>query len=227
MFVRKEAAMSKIELRSKILKKNKSIAEDIRSELNSNGLWCMNLIGSPGSGKTTLLEKTIPLLSKKGRCGVIEGDVKTDYDMKRIAALNIPTVQIETSGSCHLSSEMIKNVLPDFSLEELDFLVIENVGNLICPVAYDLGEDQRLVVVSITEGDEKPLKYPAAFVSADVLVVTKADLEPYVDASVKKIVDNAKSINRNIAVFVTSAKTGEGIDSLTNYISEVFSAKVE
>ncbi len=179
--------MSKIELRSKILKKNESIAEDIRSELSSNGLWCMNLIGSPGSGKTTLLEKTIPLLSKKGRCGVIEGDVKTDYDMKRIAALNIPTVQIETSGSCHLSSEMIKNVLQGFSLEELDFLVIENVGNLICPVAYDLGEDQRLVIVSITEGDEKPLKYPAAFVSADVLVVTKADLEPYVDASVNKI----------------------------------------
>ena len=227
MLVRKETTMSKIELKSKILKKNESIAEDIRSKLNSNGLWCMNLIGSPGSGKTTLLEKTIPLLSKKGRCGVIEGDVKTDYDMKRIAALNIPTVQIETSGSCHLSSEMIKNVLPDFSLEKLDFLVIENVGNLICPVAYDLGEDQRLIVVSITEGDEKPLKYPAAFVSADVLVVTKADLEPYVDASVKKMVDNAKSINRNITVFVTSAKTGEGIDSLTAYISKAFSAKVE
>lgn len=227
MFVQKEAAMPKIELKSKILKKNESIAEDIRSELKKNGLWCMNLIGSPGSGKTTLLEKTIPLLSKKGRCGVIEGDVKTDYDMKRIAALNIPAVQIETSGSCHLSSYMIKNVLPDFSLDELDFLIIENVGNLICPVAYDLGEDQRLIVVSITEGDEKPLKYPAAFVSADVLVVTKADLEQYVDASIKKIVANAKSINRNIAVFVTSAKTGEGIDSLAGYISEAFSAKVE
>ncbi|MBA7473191.1 Hydrogenase maturation factor HypB [subsurface metagenome] len=146
--------MTEIKLKSKVMAKNDQIAEEIRSQLHSHDIQCINLIGSPGSGKTTLLEKTIPLLKEKWMCGVIEGDVKTDCDMKRITALDVPSVQIQTQGSCHLSAEMIKNVLSVFSLEQLDFLVIENVGNLICPVAYDLGEDHRLIIVSITEGAE-------------------------------------------------------------------------
>ena len=197
---------------------NEQRAEKIRSEFHASGILSMNLIGSPGSGKTTLLEKVIPALEKHGKCGVIEGDVKTDCDMQRIAALNIPTVQIETLGSCHLSAEMVQKVLADFSLDQLDFIIIENVGNLICPVAYDLGEDHRLIVVSVTEGNEKPLKYPSAFVSADTLVITKIDLEPYVDASAAQIEDNALSINPGLKVFHTSAKTGDGIDNLADYL---------
>ena len=213
--------MTEIKIKSKVMAKNDSIAGEIRVELHKHNIRSMNLIGSPGSGKTTLLEKIIPLLSKSWHCGVIEGDVKTDYDMKRIAALDVPAVQIVTMGSCHLSAEMIRNMLTEFTLDSLDFLIIENVGNLICPVAYDLGEDCRMIVVSITEGSEKPLKYPPAFVSADILVITKIDLEPYVDASAQTLAENARNINPRITVLHTSAKTGEGIVSLVDFLSSL------
>ncbi|MBN1292434.1 MAG: hydrogenase nickel incorporation protein HypB, partial [Candidatus Latescibacteria bacterium] len=193
--------MTEISLKSKVMKKNDRIAENLRSMLHKHTIFGLNLIGSPGSGKTTLLEAVLPGLIKKLHCGVIEGDVKTDNDMKRIAALGVPAVQIETQGSCHLNAEMVLNAIDRFSLPSLDMLIIENVGNLICPVSYDLGEDYRVIVLSITEGDDKPLKYPSAFIFADVLVITKIDLEPYVDANVETMKSNALSLNPGLKVF--------------------------
>lgn len=212
--------MSKINLRSKVLSKNDEIAQDIRSQLKAQGIWSINLIGSPGSGKTSLLEAVFPRLDKKRKCAVIEGDVKTDNDMKRIAALGIPAVQIQTNGACHLNAEQIRSELPHLPLPEINLLVIENVGNLICPVSYDLGENCRVIVISVSEGEDKPLKYPSAFFSADVIVITKTDLAPYVDVEPQALGANALSINPKLRIFNTSAKTGKGIGQFADFLIE-------
>lgn len=219
-----ECDMTTIAVKSKVLEANDAIASRMRSRFRGNHVFCMNFIGSPGSGKTRLLEATLPKLKLKYPCGVVEGDVKTDNDMRRIAALGIPAVQIETQGSCHLTAEKVEK-----SLDNLDggykLLIVENVGNLICTVPYDLGEDCRVTVVSVTEGEDKPLKYPAAFIAADIVVITKTDLEPYVDVSVEKLAANALSCKHDLLVFKTSAKTGEGIDALADYIAGELSRK--
>ena len=211
--------MTRVALKSKVLEHNDMIAGRLRARFQKDGIFCLNLIGSPGSGKTTLLEAILPKLAEHFRCGVIEGDVATNNDMRRIAALGISAVQIETRGSCHLTAEMVEKAFGDLA-GGLELLVIENVGNLICTVAYDLGEDCRLVVLSTAEGEDKPLKYPAAFVSAHVLVVTKIDLEPYVDSRAAVMVSNALRSNPRLRVFTTSAKTGDGIGPLIEFISE-------
>ena len=208
--------MTRVALKSKVLEHNDRVAEGLRARFHSSGTWCANLIGSPGSGKTTLLEAILPRLSERYRCGVVEGDVKTDTDMRRIAALGIPAVQIETQGSCHLTADMVERAIGDLP-EQLDLLVIENVGNLICTVPYDLGENCRITVVSLTEGEDKPLKYPAAFMAARLVVITKTDLEPYVDARTAIMSRNVLSCNPGLRVFATSAKTGEGMDELAGY----------
>jgi hydrogenase nickel incorporation protein HypB len=210
--------MTRVALKSKVLEHNDRIAGRLRTHFHGNGTFCLNLIGSPGSGKTTLLEAMLPRLAERFRCGVVEGDVKTDNDLRRIVALGIPAVQIETGGVCHLTADMVENALGDLA-DSMDLLVIENVGNLICTVAYDLGEDHRLVVVSIAEGEDKPLKYPAAFVSAHAVVVTKIDLEPYVDARVEIMVRNALSCNPSLRIFPVSARTGEGVGALAGFIA--------
>jgi len=213
--------MVKVTLEKKVLSKNDRIAQKIRSRLHARGIGCINLIGSPGSGKTALLEASLPLIRDELRCGVIEGDVKTDRDMQRIAAIGVKAVQIETGGMCHLNAELVGKALTELPLSELDLLIVENVGNLICPIAYDLGEDYRLIVVSVAEGEDKPLKYPAAFISADGLVITKVDLAPYVDADASELAANALSLNPKLRVFETSAKTGEGIDGFAGFLVAV------
>lgn len=210
--------MTRIALKSSVLAHNDAIAGRLRARLHERGTVCLNIIGSPGSGKTTLLEAVLPQLAERFRCGVVEGDVATDNDMRRIVTLGIPAVQIETGGSCHLTAESVERALGDLS-GGLDLLVIENVGNLICTVAYDLGEDDRIVVVSIAEGEDKPLKYPSAFVSANTVAVTKTDLEPYVDARVEIMVRNALSCNPGLRIFPLSAKTGEGLGAFVGYIA--------
>jgi len=212
--------MTEIKVRSRVLAKNDAIADRISGKLHRRGIWCINLIGSPGSGKTALLEAVFSRLGGETGCAVIEGDVKTDNDMRRIAALGVPAVQIETQGACHLNADMVERVLDELPLDETRLLVIENVGNLICPVPYRLGEDCRAVVISVAEGEDKPLKYPAAFANADVVVVTKTDLAPSVDVSPGGLRDNALSVNPNLAVFMTSAKTGDGIDSFAAFLME-------
>jgi len=211
--------MVRVPLGKKVLSKNDRIAQRIRSQLHANGVGCINLIGSPGSGKTALLEASLPGICDELRCGVIEGDVKTDRDMQRIAAIGVQAVQIETGGMCHLNAELVAEAIPKLSLAGLDLLIVENVGNLICPVAYDLGEGYRLIVVSVTEGEDKPLKYPAAFISADGLVITKVDLAPYVDADATELASNALSLNPGLRVFRTSAKTREGIEGFAGFLA--------
>jgi len=209
--------MVKVTIKSKVLSKNDQIAQSNRLRLHEKGIRSFNMIGSPGSGKTSLLEAVFQSCGDKANCAVIEGDVKTDNDMQRIAALGVPAVQIQTEGACHLNAEQIESKLENLPLDDTNLLVIENVGNLICPVSYDLGEDCRLIVISVTEGEDKPLKYPSAFISADAIVITKIDLAPYVDVVPQQLKANALSINPNLKVFMTSAKTGEGIDKFADF----------
>ena len=202
-----------------ILATNKQAAAAIRQELRGRGILAVNLLSSPGSGKTTLLEALADRL--KGRYGmaVIEGDIETERDAERIRAKGIPAWQITTGGACHLEARMIGKVLGDVPAA-IDFLFIENVGNLVCPAAYDLGEDLRCVLLSSPEGDDKPAKYPQAFLSADCLVLTKADLFPYLPFDPAKAAAEALSIKPGLRVFTVSALRGDGVDALVGYLVE-------
>ncbi|MCE5252243.1 hydrogenase nickel incorporation protein HypB [bacterium] len=210
--------MAEVKLKQKVLTRNDEIAANIRSELREKGIRCLNLIGSPGSGKTSLLEATFRKLKDTSEIAVIEGDVKTDNDMRRIEALGVKAVQIETGDECHLAAVQVDEAMSHLPLSKLKVLVIENVGNLICPVAFDLGEECRVIVLSVAEGEDKPLKYPAAFVSANAVVITKTDLAPYVDVRPQVLENHARSINPNLTVLMTSAKTGEGIDRFAEFL---------
>lgn len=218
--------MTNVPIKSKVLQKNDEIAAANRGLLHRQGLRCLNLIGSPGSGKTTLLEALFLRLAGNPRCAVIEGDVKTDNDMRRVEATGVPAVQIQTDGACHLTAVQIQAMLGGLPLDTSELLIIENVGNLICPVSYDLGEDKRLIVLSVAEGVDKPLKYPSAFMSADVLVITKIDLAPHVDVKVDALAANALSINPKLTVLKTSAKTGEGMDGFESFIRNLVAESV-
>ncbi|MDF1535074.1 MAG: hydrogenase nickel incorporation protein HypB [bacterium] len=209
-----------IRLEKKVLSRNDMLAAELRELFREKGVAVMNMVSSPGSGKTSLLEKTLGSLSETLSIGVIEGDIQTENDALRIAATGVPVHQIQTGGACHLEAEMIRRALDHFSLEDLDLLIIENVGNLVCPSAFDLGEGIRVSVISVTEGDDKPLKYPSMFHSADVMVVNKMDLLPYTDFSVEKAVAGARSLNPGIRILETSCRTGEGLDSWSEFVKE-------
>ena len=209
----------KIKLEKKVLSRNDLIAAELRKLFASANLAVMNMVSSPGSGKTSLLEKTLGSLSETLAIGVIEGDIQTDNDAVRIAATGVPVHQIQTGGACHLEAEMIRKALDNFRLAELDLLIIENVGNLVCPSAFDLGEGMRVSLVSVTEGDDKPLKYPAMFHSAHVMVINKMDLLPYTDFDVDKVIRNAMSLNPEIKILKTSCRTGEGLDEWAEFVT--------
>ncbi len=208
-----------ITVERQILKKNDDIAAENREFFRQAGVFVFNLLSSPGSGKTSLLEKTLEKLHDKYRIAVIEGDVQTDLDARRISRFNVPAVQIVTKGGCHLEANLIQNAVENIDVKALDLLVIENVGNLVCPSNYDLGEHMKIVVVSTTEGDDKPLKYPKMFRVSDVMVVNKIDLLPYVEFDMDTIRKNALSINPNLTIFETSCRTGEGIDRWVDWLS--------
>ena len=217
----------KIKVVSNILKANDSIAEENRGLFKENGLFVINLISSPGAGKTSLLEKTIPLLSsppsKGGKwggisIGVIEGDIATTRDAERIEKTGARVIQINTNGACHLDSNMIRTSLRDFPLNGLDILFIENVGNLVCPANFNLGEDAKAVILSITEGDDKPKKYPGIFREAKVLIINKTDLLPYTDCSIDKIKKESLEINPDLNIFEVSCRSGEGLDRWCNWV---------
>jgi hydrogenase nickel incorporation protein HypB len=210
--------MNVITLEKKILKKNDEIADEVRKLLKGKNIFSINILSSPGSGKTSLLEKTIDFLYKEIKIAVIEGDLQTDLDAQRIAKHNVPAIQIVTHGTCHLEANLVKDCLEKFDLDSLNLLVIENVGNLICPSGYDLGEDLKVVAISTTEGDDKPLKYPAIFRKASVMVINKIDLLPYVPFSMEKVKENALSINPNLIIFETSCTTGLGIDKWCEWL---------
>ena len=208
----------KIKLEKKVLTRNDLAAEELRGIFRDRGIAVLNMVSSPGSGKTSLLEATLGSLKRELAIGVIEGDIQTENDAVRIARTGVPVKQIQTGGACHLEAEMIRKALDHFSLKELDLLIIENVGNLVCPSAFDLGEGARVVLISVTEGDDKPLKYPAMFHSAHLMVINKVDLLPYTDFSLEKVATNARSLNPGLQLLQTSCRTGEGLDQWTEWV---------
>ncbi len=202
----------KLKVASKILDANERIARDNRKIFSDAGVYVINLMSSPGAGKTSLLETTITALKNSLKVGVIEGDVAGTDDAIRIDRLGVPVVQINTGGACHLDANMIYEVLPDLPLSGLDILFIENVGNLVCPAEFKVGEDIKVMILSIAEGHDKPLKYPLMFQESAALIINKLDLKPYLDVDVEKIKRDALSLNPSIRIFELSCKSGEGVD---------------
>jgi hydrogenase nickel incorporation protein HypB len=204
--------MSIITVERKIFEKNDDIARDNRQFFRQRNIQVLNLVSSPGSGKTTLLEKTLEHLKTRLPVAVIEGDVQTDRDAQRIARHGVPVVQIITHGGCHLDASLVKDALQKLDLTGVRILFIENVGNLVCPANYDLGEDDKIIVLSTTEGDDKPLKYPHIFRTCTICVINKIDLLPYVDFDMQAMKRYALQINPQLAFFELAASTGEGME---------------
>jgi hydrogenase nickel incorporation protein HypB len=204
--------MSIVTIERKVLEKNDELAAKNRELFQRHGAFVVNIVSSPGSGKTSILECTLEHLKDKLRIAVIEGDVQTDFDAQRVAKFGVPVVQIVTNGGCHLDAKLVQDALGNIDLKGIQLLVIENVGNLVCPANYDLGEHIKVVVASTTEGDDKPLKYPAMFRNASVLLINKIDLLPYVKCTISELKNNALRINPALSVFELSCTTKQGID---------------
>lgn len=207
-----------VKVLANILKANEAIAFENKRFFEEKGLLVLNFISSPGSGKTSLLEKSIEYSASALRLGVIEGDVQTSKDAERIQALGVPVVQINTQGGCHLEANMIKMALADFPLDGLDCLIIENVGNLVCPASYQLGEDMKIVVLSVTEGDDKPSKYPTIFHNSQVMLINKMDLLPFTNFDLAAAKQAALQINPGLKIFEVSCQTGQGFDSWIKWL---------
>lgn len=208
----------KISVVRDILEANDRIARQNRDLFNENGLLVFNLMSSPGAGKTSLLEKSIDALKSDMNIGVIEGDIQSSKDAERIADKGVPVVQINTDGACHLDGKMIRDTFPKFDFKVLDLLVVENVGNLVCPAEFKVGEDFKAMILSVTEGDDKPAKYPLMFHESTVLLINKIDLLPYVDCSREKIMEESLKVNPNLTIFPISCKTGEGLGEWYNWL---------
>ncbi|HKZ57597.1 MAG TPA: hydrogenase nickel incorporation protein HypB [Thermodesulfovibrionales bacterium] len=210
----------KVKVVTQILEANDRIAEENRKIFDKSGVYVINIMSAPGAGKTSLIEKTIKETAKI-KIGVIEGDIAGSDDAKRIKNLGIPVVQINTGGACHLDANMIREVIEDFPLKGLDLLIIENVGNLVCPAEFKVGEDIKVMLLSITEGDDKPLKYPLMFQESSALVLNKIDLLPYTNADVGKIKKNSLSLNPKLKIFEVSCKTGEGMSKWVKWLQSL------
>ncbi|MDQ3021070.1 MAG: hydrogenase nickel incorporation protein HypB [Bacteroidota bacterium] len=201
-----------------LLKANDFVAEVIRSDMKTKDILMINLVSSPGSGKTALLEETVKQLKDKINIAVLVGDLETERDAIRIRKHGVQALQIVTGGTCHLEAQMIQQAMPSIDLTGIDILFIENVGNLVCPASYDLGEDIRVTLVSCTEGDDKPKKYPSMFLTTDIMVVTKSDLLPYVPFSVDAVIKDAYEVNSNIETFLLSSLKGEGMNEWYDFL---------
>jgi hydrogenase nickel incorporation protein HypB len=210
--------MSHIQLNSNILGANDLLARQNKKLFQDHKLLAVNLMSSPGSGKTTILERTIELMNDGLKLGVVEGDLYTDQDAQRIEKKGVQVIQINTEGACHLDAGMVGKALQELSVDDLDLIFIENVGNLVCPAEFDLGEDFRTVVISITEGNDKPLKYPLIFREARVILVNKIDLLPYTDFSLDKFEEDIARINPAAEVFLLSGRTGQGIEDWIRWL---------
>jgi hydrogenase nickel incorporation protein HypB len=216
--------MKKVTVQQKILSANEETALKNQLLFVEKKKLCLNLISSPGSGKTTLLTRTIKTINTELRIGVIEGDIQTDLDAERIRATKAPAVQINTEGACHLSATQVQQALQQLPIDDLDLIMIENVGNLVCPGAFELGERGKVVVLSVAEGDDKPVKYPAIFAKSMALVINKIDLLALGaddDFDIEKVKADAKRLNPNIHIFPVSAKTGEGIDAWCKWLKQM------
>jgi hydrogenase nickel incorporation protein HypB len=210
--------MSVITIERKVLEKNDEIALKNRELFKKNKIFTANLVSSPGSGKTSVIEKTLEHFKGKLKISVVEGDVQTSLDAERVSKYGVPVVQIVTNGSCHLEAKLVQDAIQSLKLEDIDVLFIENVGNLVCPAAYDLGEDMKVVIASTTEGDDKPLKYPRMFINASVLLINKIDLIPYINCNINELRKNALQINPKLEIFEVSCTTGKGINKWCRWL---------
>lgn len=226
-----EKIIKEIRIVKNVMEKNNQLADIIRNMLNSKKQSMFNFMSSPGSGKTTLIDQIIPLFLQKGiKIGIIEGDVQTDNDAKRLQHHNIPIALINTSkfgGSCHLASNVILGALEELQDEDMDIIFIENVGNLICPASYDTGSDKNIVLLSVTEGEDKPLKYPSIFKKTECAIINKIDLAEILECNIEFIINNIKRINPNSKIIKTSAKKKQGLEELVDWILENHYNKIQ
>jgi hydrogenase nickel incorporation protein HypB len=209
----------RVPLVRKVLNENDRIAGGLRERFQKNGTRCINLISSPGSGKTSLLERTLGSFDPSRRVAVLTGDIQTDNDARRLARFGFPVRQITTGGACHLDAGMVERHLAEWRIDDLQILFLENVGNLVCPTSYDLGEDSRAVLLSVTEGEDKPLKYPATFHHADLMVLNKIDLLPYVPFDAELACGNARRVQPEVEILRVSCTTGEGLDRWYDWLN--------
>ena len=214
-----------LEVRKNVLKQNDVIARALRDRFRAQGTLAVSLVSSPGAGKTTFLEKTLTLLKPHFRVAALVGDLATENDALRLARSGVPVRQITTGTLCHLEAAMIERALEDWNLDKLDILFVENVGNLVCPASYDLGEDLRMVLLSVTEGEDKPLKYPTIFNSADVAVITKIDLAAAVEFDERAANANIQAVRPGMQVFKVSAKTNEGMDDCLQFLADALTER--
>ncbi len=219
--------MHEIKIGEDLRGRNREIAEENRNLLRKHGIFSLNLMSAPGAGKTSLLERTLPLLSERYRITVIEGDLQTSRDAERVKACGAFVHQIETGDICHLDAAMVHSALHRIDLETIDILFIENVGNLVCPAEFELGVDGRVMLLSITEGDDKPKKYPLMFMESRLLILNKMDLLPYVDFDLEHAKRDARDIHPDIEILEVSCKTGQGIDGWIAWIDSTYEERGE
>ncbi len=210
--------MTRVPLEGKVLNENERLAAELRAEFARHGVFAVNLIGSPGSGKTALLERTLESYRTSRRVAVLTGDIRTDADAVRLQRYGFPVRQITTAGACHLDARMVRRALEGWDLAAIDVLFIENVGNLVCPTSYDLGEARKIVLLSVTEGEEKPLKYPGIFFKSELMLLTKIDLLPYVPFRPEVAEANARSVHPEIEILRLSCTTNVGVDHWLEWI---------
>lgn len=208
----------KVDVVRDILEANDQVAAALNADFSARGILALNLMSSPGSGKTTLLERTLTDLRDEFSMAVIEGDCQTENDARRVAATGARAVQINTNGGCHLDSEMVRDACRKLGLEGTDILVVENVGNLVCPAEFSVGEDYKVTILSVTEGDDKPEKYPFIFAESRVMILNKIDLLPYVRFDVEKASAFARALNKDMEIFPLSAATGEGMETWYDWL---------
>ena len=217
--------MKQILVKKDILKNNNSIADKNRELLNEKKIFTMNLLGSPGAGKTSVLEQIIENMKDDVNMSVIEGDLYTTKDAQRIENKGIDVIQVNTGGACHLDAAMIKEAMDSIDIDNLDFLVIENVGNLVCPASYDLSEDIKVTVMSITEGNDKPLKYPSMFQRSQVIILNKIDILEFTNFNMDEFYNDIRSLNKEAKVFEVSCRTKEGVTQLCDYLRNLINLK--
>jgi len=203
--------MNRVPLEKKVLSENDRVAAELRNRFRENNMLVVNLISSPGSGKTTLIEKTLEAFPRTERVAVLTGDIQTENDANRLKRFGFPAKQITTGGTCHLDARMIDKHLADWNLDDLDILFIENVGNLVCPSSYDLGEAAKVVLLSVTEGEDKPLKYPSIFFKSELVIITKTDLLPYVPFDIAKAEENARKVHPGVEIVRVSCTASSGL----------------
>jgi hydrogenase nickel incorporation protein HypB len=210
----------RVEVEEKVLSENDKLAIGLRERYRKHKVFCLNLISSPGSGKTALLERTLEAMPKSARVAVLTGDLQTENDARRLARAGFPVKQITTGGTCHLDASMIIKALSDWNLDDIDVLFVENVGNLVCPTSYDLGEHAKVVLLSVTEGEDKPLKYPAIFAAAELCVINKVDLLPYVPFKLADAVANTRQVHPGMDIVETSCTNVAGLEAWMAWVEK-------